>query len=126
MLSVNDIQWIKQNRTEILQGRTEVIDAKILVQGGFDPITREPGVTTVPATFEIVWHEVDPLRSGEIKELAGIAIQQGDAEVTFKAEDDPQPIKYLVRKGKRYKLIAINEKGLGELNRWTCLAREVI
>lgn len=126
MLTAADIQWIKSNREEVIAGRTEVIDAHIFVQGGSDPITKEPTGTIQPARFEVIWNEVASIARDELKVFDGITVQQDDVIVTFAAEDDPAAVDHLIRGGRKYKLIAISEKGLGARNRWTCLARKVI
>lgn len=126
MLSADDIAWIKQNRSEIIEGRTETVAAQTAVQGGADPITGEPLQSFVDTTFDVIWEEAHALQAGERQMIGGIAIEKGDAAATFNETDDPSAVEFLIRNGKKYKIIAIQEQGIGGVNRWTCLVRGVV
>lgn len=125
MLTPEDIQFIKDNRREITANRTVTITAQRVTQSGKHPITGEPIETTEPVTFEVVLKDIDSLRSGERSTVEGIELQSDDILVTFFADADLTNITDFEYKGKTYRFVAIDERGIGQTNRFEVIARLV-
>lgn len=123
MLSQSDIEFIKANRSELLQNRTETITVIRAVDSGTDPYTKEPINEEVPETVTVVWKEVSTVANGERDVINGVELQTGDAQVTFDTTSDLANIIRIERSGIHFTLVTIDEKGIGAVNRRECIAR---
>lgn len=125
MLTPEDIQFIKDNRMDITANRTVTITAQRVTQSGEHPITREPIETTELVTFEVVLKDIDSLRSGERSTVEGIELQSDDILVSFFGDADLTGITDFEYNGKKYRIIAVDERGIGQINRFEVIARLV-
>jgi hypothetical protein len=126
MLTSDDLQWIRDNRAEITAGRTEPVTIVITTQTGTDPYTGEPITSITTATVNVVWEEYSTVTNGDRSVVAGVELRQDDVKVTFDADVDLTGVSKITRQGVEYELIAIDEKGIGAVNRYECVARRVI
>jgi hypothetical protein len=126
MLTSDDLQWIRDNRAEITAGRTEPVTIVITTQTGTDPYTGEPITSTTTATVNVVWEEYSTVTNGDRSVVAGVELRQDDVKVTFDADVDLTGVSKITRQGVEYELIAIDEKGIGAVNRYECVARRVV
>jgi hypothetical protein len=125
MLSQSDIEFMKNNRSELLQNRTETITVVRAVDGEPDPYTKETTVTEVPETVDVVWKEVSTIANGERDVVNGVELQTGDVQVTFDIAVDLSSVIHVERAGVKYSLVTIDEKGIGAINRRECIARRM-
>lgn len=126
MLTNDDVNWIKSNRTELIQNRTESIEITHVTEGDKDPYTGEATNTETLETVSVIWKEYSTVANGDRSVVAGVEIRQDDVKVTFDSSVDLSDVKRVVRGGISFELIAIDEKGIGETNRYECVARRVI
>jgi hypothetical protein len=127
MLTENDIEFMKNNRSEILANRTEPITIIHLVPGAEDPFTGEPtGVVEQPEVVGVTWKEYSTVANGDRSIIGGVELMQNDVKVSIPSTTTLGDVERVVRKGVSYSLIAIDEKGIGETNRYECVARQVV
>jgi hypothetical protein len=126
MLTEQDIAFIKSNRSEILANRTEPVKIIHIVPGAVDPWTGEPtGDTESPEIVEVVWKEYSTVANGDRDVIGGVELMQNDIKVTIPSTATLGDVERIIRQGVVYSLIAIDEKGLGDPNRYECVARQV-
>ena len=126
MLSETDRQWIKGNRKEIVEGRTDKITLLKTVCDGKDPITGEPIEKQVPIEVEAIWKDYSTVSNTDRSVIGGVELQKGDVKITFSIDVDLTDVKQVYKtEGDLYEILTIDEKGLGLLNRSECLARKV-
>jgi hypothetical protein len=125
MLSQSDIEFIKNNRSELLQNRTETITVVRAVSGGSDLYTNEPISTEASESIAVIWKEVSTVANGERDVVNGVELQNGDVQVTFDAEFDLSDVIRLERAGLTFEIVTIDEKGIGAVNRRECIARRL-
>lgn len=122
MLTQDDVAWIRSNRAEILESRTESITIWHAVNGGTDPYTGEPiAGAPVSETVIVVWKPVTE------RELAdGAELQIGDVKVSFLDTVNLADVERVEKSGIKYELVTIDERGLGGRNRFECVVRRVV
>jgi hypothetical protein len=125
VLSQSDIDFIKANRAELTEGRTETITVVRAVSGGSDPYTNEPINTEASESIAVIWKEVSTVANGERDVVNGVELQTGDVQVTFDAEFDLSDVIRLERSGLTFEIVTIDEKGIGAVNRRECIARRM-
>jgi hypothetical protein len=126
MLTEQDIAFIKSNRSEILANRTEPVKIIHIVPGAVDPWTGEPtGDTESPEIVEVVWKEYSTVANGDRDVIGGVELMQNDIKITIPSTTTLGDVERIMRQGVAYELIAIDEKGLGDPNRYECVARQV-
>jgi hypothetical protein len=125
MLSQGDIDFIKSNRSELTEGRTESITVVRAVDGGSDPYTNEPINTEASESIAVVWKEVSTVANGERDVVNGVELQTGDVQVTFDVTVDLSDVLRLERSGLSFEIVTIDEKGIGAINRRECVARRM-
>lgn len=123
MLSQNDIEWIKSNRSAITESRTESIVLLREVAGEPDPFTGEGTSTIVRETADVIWKEYSTVANGDRTVIGGVELLQDDVKVTFDASANLTGVYEVERQGEAFSLVAIDEKGIGGLNRYECVAR---
>lgn len=123
MLSQSDIEFIKSNRSELLQNRTETITVVRAINGGVDPYTNEPIITNSSESVAVDWKEVSTVANGERDVVNGVELQTGDVQVTFDSSVDLSDVIRLERLGLAFEIVTIDEKGIGAVNRRECIAR---
>lgn len=123
MLTEKDVDWIKSNRDELTQQRTEKVTVHFQSDddGDEDPYTGETESAPDDKEVEVVWKDQGTERLLE----DGIKLEEGDVKVSFEHDVDVYNIDKLTRQNVDYKLTNIDEKGLGEPNRFECVAKKV-
>lgn len=124
MLTEKDIEQIRANRELIEENRREPI---ILWRKGMtetDPITGEEihGEDT-QETVQVVWKR---FTLEDKAKFSGTDVKEGEALVTFRLGIDLDNVKFLERKGIRYVIDLIDERGLGGINRRKVVVKRVI
>ncbi|MFB5588467.1 hypothetical protein ACE41I_17395 [Bacillus cereus] len=124
MLTEKDIEQIRANRELIEENRREPI---ILWRKGMtetDPITGEEihGEDT-QETIQVVWKR---FTLEDKAKFSGTDVKEGEALVTFRLAIDLDNVKFLERKGIRYVIDLIDERGLGGINRREVVVKRVI
>lgn len=112
MLTDDDVAFIRANRAEIKQHRTESVSVEY-----------KDGTTD---SLAVIWKEPSSPTGTEARNVGDYTIYQNDYVVTF---DDTAPINNVVkifRGNGRYVLTDIDERGLGGLNRYECRALLVV
>ncbi|MGM0836041.1 MAG: hypothetical protein ACQEV7_07780 [Bacillota bacterium] len=125
MLTQNDIEIMKANRSELLANRTELVTLVTLTETGSDPFTGEPITEETRLDVEAVWKKVASIANHDRSLVEGIELQAGDYRVSFNYDVPIANITTVERNGESYTLIAVDEKGIGEINRYECIARRV-
>ncbi|WP_242264880.1 hypothetical protein [Bacillus cereus group sp. BfR-BA-01422] len=124
MLTEKDIEQIRVNRELIEENRREPI---ILWRKGMpetDPITGEEihGEDT-QEIVQVVWKR---FTLEDKAKFSGTDVKEGEALVTFRLDIDLDNVKFLERKGIRYVIDLIDERGLGGINRREVVVKRVI
>ena len=124
MLTQSDVEWIRANRAEILQGRTESITYYRRTQTGTNPHTGEPVYGESTGTIDVVWKEFRS-NDSEREMVGGVEIQEGDVRVSFPADFDFTGVTRVEKDGILHEIVAQDKRGLGGTNRIECVARRV-
>lgn len=121
MLNDKDIEFIKKNREQIREHRTEPFVIYAQVESGRDPFTDDVTYTEEEETVQGVDHVLYSMSGGEgeVAYLNGVEIETDDVIVEFDLSVDLSNVKQIkrVRDGKRYVIKAKDKLGLGEPNR---------
>jgi hypothetical protein len=125
MLTQDDASWIKLNRAEITEGRTETIMVVRAVDGGNDPYTNESINMEASESVSVIWKEVSTVANGERDVINGIELQNGDVQITFDAAINLSDVFRVERGGISFKIVTSDEKGIGVINRLECIARRL-
>lgn len=128
MLSQEDIEWIKANRAEMTEGRTEPV-ILLRTTPALDPYTNEPideGSATVEETVYAIWEEYSAVATvKDFTVVQGIDIRRDTAKVSFDENADLSNVKHIKYKDVLYEFLSINEQGFGETNRTETVVRRV-
>jgi hypothetical protein len=125
MLTQDDASWIKSNRAEVTEGRTETITLVRAVDGGNDPYTNEPINTEASESVAVVWKELSTVANGERDVVNGEELQNGDVQVTFDSAVELANLIRVEKTGIKYEIVTVDEKGIGAVNRLECIARRL-
>jgi hypothetical protein len=127
MLTPEDINFIKANRSDITQGRTETVVFVTEVPGGEDPYTGEPlpGVDS-RLSVDVVWKEYSTVANSDRSVVGGVELQQDDVKMTVESDIDINAVSHVERGGRKFIIISVDERGIGEVNRYECVVRAVI
>jgi hypothetical protein len=123
MLSQSDIEWIRANRAEITEGRTELVEIVRLIDGEPDPYTGEVNASEIRESVSVVWTEISTVSNGDRDVVNGIELCQDDVQLTFEPDVDLTGVKTIEREGVSFTIFAVDEKGIGTVNRRECFAR---
>lgn len=123
MLSQSDIEWIRSNRAEVTESRTELVDLIREVSAEPDPYTGESNATESRETVSAVWTEISTVSNGDRDVVNGVELQQDDVQITFDADVDLVGVETVEREGVSFTIFAVDEKGIGTVNRRECFAR---
>ena len=126
MLTPDDIQWIKANRSELTAGRTESVTLIRQSVSDVDPYTNEPITSETREVVPAIWKEVSTVSNGDRSVVNGVELRQDDVLVTFDSDVDLSGVIAIERNGVKFSLVTIDEKGIGAVNRYECVARRVI
>ena len=112
MLTEDDVEFIRANRAEIKQHRTEPVIAEL-----------SDGTAV---TLSVIWKE-PPSPNGEIaRGIGDYSITANDIAITFDADAPVNSVRIVRRGNGRYILTDIDERGLGGLNRYECRAMLIL
>lgn len=130
MLTQDDINWMKNNRSELIAGRTESVTL-IKPTKVQDPYTNEWVESGEPARIvvQVTWEEVSAvatIKDFVIEYPTGADIRRDNVLVSFDETVDLTDIKHVERQGVLFEFLSINEKGIGMKNRTECVARRVV
>lgn len=127
MLTPEDINFIKANRSEITQGRTETVVFVTEVPGGEDPYTGEPlpGVES-RLSVDVVWKEYSTVANSDRSVVGGVELKQDDVKMTVESDVNIRAVTHVERNGVPFTIISIDERGIGETNRYECIVRAVV
>lgn len=124
MLNEHDAEWIKANRAEITQGRTEPITITQRTQSGTDPFTQDPVYSTQEVTIDVTWGAAT---GGEdVKYVNGVEVQAGDFIAGVPITIDLSNVGSVRKNGVEYRIIAKDSVGLAGDNRIETLVRRVV
>jgi hypothetical protein len=123
MLTEQDIAFIKANRSEILANRTEPVTLVHTIPGAEDPWTGESTVEGFSEVVDAVWSE--STGKNERDYFGGIVLLENDVVVSFEPTVNLTDVEHVIRQNKTYELVAIDERGIGEINRYETVARLV-
>lgn len=123
MLSQNDIEWIRSNRAEVTESRTELADLIRIVSGEPDSYTGESNATETRESVSVVWTEISTVSNGDRDVVNGVELRQDDVQITFESDVDLAGVKTVERGGISFTIFAVDEKGIGAVNRRECFAR---
>jgi hypothetical protein len=124
MLSQSDIEWIKANRTELTEGRTETITMIREIVSGKDDYSGEPLLVIERTNEDVIWRDmVFKGRHSEINYVNGVEILSDDEWVSFRPDIDLSSLTKLEKDGVIYTLVTIHELGIGGRTRYECIVR---
>jgi hypothetical protein len=126
MLTNDDIQWIKANRSELTAGRTESVTLVRRSVSNVDPYTNEPITSETREIVSAIWKEVSTVANGDRSVVNGVELRQDDVLVTFDSDVDLNGVTAIERNGVKFSLVTVDEKGIGAVNRYECVVRRVI
>jgi hypothetical protein len=112
MLTDDDVAFIRANRAEIKQHRTESVTAEY-VDGSTGALT-------------VIWREPPQVSGNEARGVGDYTIYANDYAVTLDDTVAVDTLRGLQRGNGRYILTDIDERGLGGLNRYECRAMLVV
>jgi len=131
LLTEYDAVWIKANRAELVANRTSTIIVKYKDVTERDPFTNEPiGETEVSRTVQSVVTEISSATgAGADRRLEnGIEVEDGDIWLSIAIDDVADIVDKIERikyDNKHYEILAIDKKGIGEINRIEVLGRVI-
>lgn len=125
MLTQDDINFIKNNREAIKQARTDTVTLTVETVTGEDPYTKEPIITETTKDVQAIVSGFTGQVGGERLLVNGVAIQDGDISITFDYDIDLNGVKLVTHNGVDYTLFSIQPRGIGDPNRYDCVARRV-
>lgn len=129
LLTDFDIAWIKSNRAELVANRTSTIIVKYTDVTDRDSFTGEPiGETEVSRVVQGVVTEISSVTgAGADRRLEnGIEVEDGDIWLSIAIDDVADIVDKIERikyDNKHYEILAIDKKGIGEINRIEVLGR---
>lgn len=126
MLTNDDINTIKLDRSELTANRTEPITLIHVVEGAKDTFTGEPTTMETPEIVGVIWKEYSTVANGDRSVIGGVELLQNDVKVTIPSTATLSDVTRIERLGVAYKLLTVDEKGIGGLNRYECVARQMV
>lgn len=123
MLTNDDLQFIKNNREAIKQLRTDPVTLNVRTVAGEDPYTGEPTYNETQTVVQAIVKGFTGEVGGEHLLVNGEAIQSGDVSMTFDINVDLNGVTTVVHDGIEYVLVDVTPTGLGDENRYECVAR---
>jgi hypothetical protein len=130
VLTLEDIEFMKQTRREIVSNRQSKIILIYSDGGEVDPITGEVlEPNEVPFETTAVVTEISSLVKVDKRLESGLEVEKGD--IWFSVDIDTlegiyESIKRVTYGGKDYEVVAKDKKGIGERNRAEFVGRLVI
>ena len=128
MFTKADAEWVRSNRKEITANRTMPIILIGEEEVGRHPITDEPETKTVEKESKAIVTELSSAFKTDISFAEGIEVEKGDIWVVVDLDDmhiDAKDVVDIEYRNERYKVLAADTQGLGELNRVIIVGRKV-
>lgn len=125
MLTQNDIEIMRNNREGLKQARTTMVTLHSIHEGSYDPYTGEPEYVEVTQMVPAIVTGFTGVVGGEKLLVNGIAIEQGDIAMSFDYSINLEGVQTVEHSGKLYTLFSVQPKGIGDPNRYECVARRV-
>lgn len=125
MLTQNDIEIMRNNREGLKQARTTNVTITSVHEGSYDPYTGEPEYVEVTYSVPAIVSGFTGVVGGERLLVNGVAIEQGDIAISFDIGINLEGVQTVGYSGKLYTLFSVQEKGIGDPNRYECVARRV-
>jgi nicotinate-nucleotide pyrophosphorylase len=123
MLTSGDVNFIKNNRADIVASRTDSVTFTRLSAGTVNVYTGETtGQTATTTATDVVWKE---LSVENVAVLQGVEIRKGDVMMTVDGAITIANVTKVTRGGIDYAIITYTERGLGGKNRYECVVRRV-
>lgn len=121
MLTDRDIAWMKENRSQITNNRTEPFELTILVAGSTDPFTGDTTYTEDTQVIDGTWKSLISQSGGEgeIEYVNGVKVETDDVIVNFDISVDIENVSQIKRllTGDEYVIKAKDMLGIGTPNR---------
>lgn len=108
MLTDADVEFIRANRAEIKQHRTELV-----------MVEYTDGTHWL---VDAIWKEPPSVHGSVARNVGDYTLDANDYAITLDTTVDANAIIRVHRKGQRYILTDVDERGLGGLNRYECRA----
>lgn len=128
MLTKEDVEWVKDNRKETTKNRKKPIKLISKSDEGEHPVTGEPIEENKEEEIKAIVTEMDSAFKMDLEVSEGIKFERGDVWVVVDL-DDTDFIDYeiveLKYRDTKYKVLAADTQGLGELNRIVIVGRKV-
>lgn len=132
MLSNEDLAYIKLNRREITENRTQDITITLTSKSKENPFTGEITETNVDKDVASVVIDRTSRTSAERRISNGAEIVEGDIWFSidtdeFLSSDNPRTITKAIHDNLTYEVLAHDPKGIGELTtRWEFVGKRVV
>ncbi len=123
MLTDNDLDFIRNNRADVIQNRTEPVTLTHESGGNGDPYFPEEPTTSTEVVY-VVWSE--QTGSDEIKYVNGVEVREDDAVVSFDLSVTLSDVTNVKRNATDYKIVAYDGVGIGGATRYEALVRRVV
>lgn len=125
MLTESDIEWIKGNRKEIEQNRTDTLilyhetESEVIDPITGDPVPTDPIEETIEATFSRLTSQSAGSDGTGVVMVGGVVAETGDAIINFDVDvtvSDVDKVKH-INSDVMWSIKARDKIGLGEVNR---------
>lgn len=128
MLNENDLEFIRQNREDIVKLRTvPIMIFRSVVGTEVDPLTGEYKSTETSEVVDATWSNITSGGAGsdDITMVGGVVAQAGDAIADFDISVNMTGVEFIQYKGAQWRVRSRDDIGLGVPNRWYVLLRKV-
>ena len=130
MLTLSDIEFIKKNRAEVTQNRTDSVIIYHKQESVVDPFTGDSTFIEVPETVEATWQRYTSESPGtdDKRYVNGVVAEVGDVHANFDISIDLSDVNTVkhVPSGEIWRIRGIDEIGIGEPNRHYVLLGRVV
>lgn len=129
MLTNDDVLWMKENRSEVVFNRESPITLVNVSEGVKDEWTGEVSEVITQTKTTAVVTELSSMTGAGVDEtiVNGIVIEKGDIAISLSIENatDKDTLERVICDDKTYKVMAVDGKGIGMMNRYEILGREM-
>lgn len=126
LLTEADRDWVRSNRKEIMETRTEPVVIVHETVSETDPYTGEPTYTETQETVDALWKDFSSAWNPEKVLKAGVMVNEKDIRATFDIDVDLSDVNRVIRQGKEYAIISRNPRGIGGPNRVECFLKVIV
>lgn len=130
MLTKADIEFIKRNRAEVTQNRTDSVIVYHKTVASEDPFTGDEVYNEVPETVQAtwLWYTSESTGTDDKKYVNGVVAETGDVFAEFELSvnlSDVDTVRH-VDSDELWRIRGVDKIGLGEPNRYYVLLGRVI